>query len=51
MTSAWIIALVGALYAITVILLLHEGQPWKAMIFTGYTIGQIGFYLDIKFPL
>ena len=47
MTSAWIIALVGVLYAGTVVMLLVEGQPWKALIFAGYVIGQIGFYLDI----
>jgi hypothetical protein len=46
-TSSWIIALVGLLYAATVVSLMREHEPWKALIFTGYTIGQIGFYFDI----
>lgn len=50
MTSAWIIALVGVLYAATVVSLVVEKQYWKALIFVGYTIGQIGFYLDITRP-
>lgn len=50
MTSAWIVALVGVLYAITVACLVYEGQLYKALIFTGYTIGQIGFYFDITHP-
>ncbi len=50
MTSGWIIALVGLLYAATVITLLVEHQPYKALIFLGYTIGQIGFYFDVTRP-
>lgn len=48
MTSSWIIALVGVLYAGTVIALLVEHQPYKALIFAGYVIGQIGFFLDVR---
>jgi hypothetical protein len=48
MTSSWIIALVGVLYAATVAALLVERQYWKALIFTGYTIGQIGFFFDVR---
>lgn len=48
MTSSWIIGLVGVLYAATVVALIVEGQPWKALIFTGYTIGQIGFFFDVR---
>jgi hypothetical protein len=50
MTSSWIIALVGVLYALTVGALVYEGQLWKALIFTGYTIGQIGFFFDSRLP-
>lgn len=48
MTSSWIIAVVGVLYAATVIALVYEKQYWKALIFTGYTIGQVGFYFDTR---
>lgn len=48
MTSSWIIALVGVLYAVTVLALLYEGQYWKALIFTGYTVGQVGFFFDVR---
>ncbi len=48
MTSSWIIALVGVLYTLTVIALVSEGQHWKALIFVGYTIGQIGFFFDVR---
>lgn len=46
MTSRWIIGLVGVLYGATVVAFLCEKQYSKALIFTGYTIGQIGFLLD-----
>jgi len=48
MTSSWIIALVGVLYALTVVALVSERQYWKALIFTGYTIGQVGFFFDVR---
>jgi len=48
MHSSWIIALVGVLYLLTGILLLRERQYWKALIFTGYVIGQVGFFFDVR---
>lgn len=50
MTSTWIMGVVGVLYAGTVIALAIEHQPWKALIFTGYVIAQVGFILDVIKP-
>lgn len=38
--------LVGVLYAGTVVSLIIEKQYAKALIFTGYTVAQIGFLVD-----
>jgi len=50
MSSSLLIGIVGLLYAGTVVMLAIEGQWMKALIFTGYTIGQIGFYFDTRLP-
>lgn len=50
MTSAWMMGIVGVIYAGTVIALVHEGQPYKALMFTGYVIAQIGIVLDVLKP-
>lgn len=50
MSSSLLIAIVGVLYAGTTGMLVYEGQLWKALIFTGYTIGQVGFYFDSRLP-
>lgn len=50
MTSVWTIAIVGVLYTVTVITLLVEHQPWKALMFAGYVIGQVGILMDIIRP-
>lgn len=47
--SSFFIALVGLIYFGTVIAFLVEGRPWKALIFFGYVIGQLGFMLDDHF--
>lgn len=47
MTSAWMMSIVGVIYAGTVIALYLEGQPYKALMFTGYVIAQIGIVLDV----
>lgn len=50
MNSSLLIGIVGLLYAGTVVMLFIEGQPWKAVIFIGYTIGQVGFFFDTRLP-
>lgn len=39
-------AVVGAIYAGTVIALYAEGQPYKALMFAGYALAQVGIILD-----
>lgn len=46
MTSVWLMGVVGVIYAGTVIALVVEGQPWRALMFAGYVIAQIGIILD-----
>ncbi len=46
MTSSWLMGLVGLLYCGTAGMLIIEHQPYKALIFTGYALAQIGFILD-----
>lgn len=46
MTSVYLMGIVGLIYAGTVIALLIEGQPWRALMFAGYVIAQIGIMLD-----
>lgn len=43
--SAAFIGIVGVLYTGTVVSFLIEGKPWDALIFTGYVIGQVGFFI------
>lgn len=43
-------AIVGMIYAGTVIALLVEGQQWKALMFAGYAIAQVGIILDTLPP-
>lgn len=47
MTSAWMMAVVGVIYGGTVVALYLEGQPYKALMFVGYVIAQIGIVLDV----
>lgn len=46
MTSVYLMAIVGLIYAGTVVALLVEGQPWRALMFAGYVLAQIGIILD-----
>lgn len=39
-------AIVGVIYAGTVIALLIEGHPWRALMFAGYVLAQVGIILD-----
>lgn len=50
MNSSLLIGLVGVIYAGTVAMLVYEGQPWKALMFLGYVIAQVGIYLDVVLP-
>lgn len=45
--SAVLMSVVGLIYAATVIALFVEGQPFKALMFIGYVIAQIGIVLDV----
>lgn len=47
MSSVSLIALVGFIYAGTVVALFVEGQPYKALMFIGYVIAQVGIVLDV----
>lgn len=46
--STILLAIVAVIYLGTVVALLHEGQPYKALMFAGYVIAQIGIILDVK---
>lgn len=50
MTSSWMMGVVGVIYAGTVIALYYEGQPYKALMFIGYVIAQVGIVLDVLKP-
>lgn len=41
---------VGVIYAGTVVALYFEGHPWKALMFAGYAIAQVGIILDVLLP-
>lgn len=49
-SSAWLMGIVGVIYAGTVVSLYIEGQPYKALMFTGYVIAQVGIILDVILP-
>jgi hypothetical protein len=42
--------IVGVIYAGTVVTLYIEGQPYKALMFAGYAIAQVGIILDVLLP-
>jgi hypothetical protein len=50
MTSAWLMAIVAVIYAGTVVSLYLEGQPYKALMFAGYALAQVGIILDVLLP-
>lgn len=43
-------SIVGLIYAGTVVALYIEGQPYKALMFAGYAIAQVGIILDVILP-
>lgn len=45
--SAVLMSVVGLIYAATVITLFVEGQPFKALMFVGYVVAQVGIVLDV----
>lgn len=49
--SAWLMAIVAVIYAGTTVALLMENQPYKALMFAGYVLAQIGLVLDVSRPL
>lgn len=50
MTSVGLMSVVGVIYAGTVVSLWLEGQPWKALMFAGYALAQVGIILDTLPP-
>jgi hypothetical protein len=42
--------IVGVIYAGTVVTLYIEGQPYKALMFAGYALAQVGIILDVLLP-
>ena len=42
--SAWLIALVGLIYAYVAGELAWKGQHWQALIFFGYAVSNIGLW-------
>lgn len=46
--SAWLIALVGVIYAVVAIALVFEGKVGLSIAFVGYTIGNVGLYMVAK---
>lgn len=46
MISGWLMGIVAVIYAGVVVALLYEGHPWRALMFAGYVIAQIGIILD-----
>jgi hypothetical protein len=39
---AWLIAIVGIQYAVVAVLLFKGSQPWLALAFVGYMLGNVG---------
>ncbi len=50
MTSAGLMGVVALIYVGTVVSLYIEGQPYKALMFAGYALAQIGIILDVLLP-
>lgn len=38
--------IVGVIYAGTAVALLIEGEPWRALMFAGYGVAQVGIMFD-----
>jgi len=46
--SAWLIAIIGVVYAVVAIDLLRVGNLGLGIAFVGYSIGNVGLYLAAK---
>lgn len=46
--SAWLIAIIGVVYAIVAVDLLWSGNTGLGIAFIGYSIGNVGLYLAAK---
>jgi hypothetical protein len=42
--SAWLVALVGVIYAVVAADLARHGSWWQALIFIGYAISNVGLW-------
>jgi hypothetical protein len=43
--SAWLIVLVGAIYAYIAAEQVLDGNPYMAMVYAGYSFSNVGLYL------
>ena len=46
--SAWLIAVIGVVYAVVAVDLLRVGNLGLGIAFVGYSIGNVGLYLAAK---
>jgi hypothetical protein len=46
--SAWLIALVGAIYAYIAVEQLLKGNPYMSIVYAGYAFSNVGLYLITK---
>ncbi len=46
--SAWLIALVGVIYAVVAVDLLRTGNIGLGVAFVGYCLGNVGLYLAAR---
>jgi hypothetical protein len=44
--SAWLIALVGVVYAIVAVDLIVKGNTGLGIAFVGYALGNVGLYME-----
>lgn len=44
--SAWLIGIVGVVYAVVAVDLLYKGNTGLGIAFVGYALGNVGLYLE-----
>jgi hypothetical protein len=44
--SAWLIAIVGVVYAVVAVELLLKGNTGLGIAFIGYSLGNVGLYME-----
>jgi|TARA_R110000868_G_scaffold110882_1_gene299867 hypothetical protein len=44
--SAWLIAIVGVVYAVIAVDLLYKGNIGLGIAFIGYALGNVGLYME-----